>query len=298
MSHKASSWLAEIPASLINPSAFRVLFHLCDAHNSKRDPDTACFPSQRRLMDATGLSNGGLNNALNALEQSGLVSRRRTRNADGTVGPTYYILGCDVDLAQPCPKNGDGSESAHQLHEGGDGPSPNSGLHHLHAGGDEPIIEPVNTTQRGCEASQAEVLCLEASGPGLSETSRRQIVSTCSVIGSWLGRGFDLELDILPVIRSRTAEPRENAIRTWDYFTAAVEAANRRRLARPAEPAEKSTAPAAGERMDLETSLRLIADWINSDRYLPQSAVNNRQRDALLDRGLVTPERLRERGIY
>lgn len=105
MSHKASHWLAEIPARAINAGAFRVLFHLCDAHNSQRDPETACFPSQERLRAATGLSNGGLNNALNALEATGLIRRRRTRNADGTIGPTYYILGCDFG---PHPQNGDG----------------------------------------------------------------------------------------------------------------------------------------------------------------------------------------------
>ena len=65
MSHKASHWLATIPADAINASAFRVLFHLCDAHNSQRDPETACFPSQEKLRASTGLSNGGLNNALN-----------------------------------------------------------------------------------------------------------------------------------------------------------------------------------------------------------------------------------------
>jgi hypothetical protein len=39
------------------------------------------------------------------------------------------------------------------------------------------------------------------------------------------------------------------------------------------------------------------ADIINSDRYLPVSAINNTVRDAMLGRGLVTPERLRMRGI-
>jgi hypothetical protein len=39
------------------------------------------------------------------------------------------------------------------------------------------------------------------------------------------------------------------------------------------------------------------ADIINSDRYLPVSAINNTVRDAMLGRGLVTAERLRERGI-
>lgn len=139
MSHKASSWLADIPADLINAGAFRVLFHLCDAHNSKRPYATACFPSQELLRQATGLSNGGLNNALNSIEGAGLMRRRRTRNPDGTKGPTYYILGCDVDLSiDPTPENGDGTISKLEAK-----PSPNSGLNHLHSTGDKPVIEPV-----------------------------------------------------------------------------------------------------------------------------------------------------------
>lgn len=39
------------------------------------------------------------------------------------------------------------------------------------------------------------------------------------------------------------------------------------------------------------------ADLVNSDRYVPASAITNSTRDAMLARGLVTAERLRERGI-
>jgi len=41
----------------------------------------------------------------------------------------------------------------------------------------------------------------------------------------------------------------------------------------------------------------LYAEWIHSDRYLPPSAISNSIRDQMLARGLVTVERLRERGI-
>ena len=39
------------------------------------------------------------------------------------------------------------------------------------------------------------------------------------------------------------------------------------------------------------------ADLVNSDRYLPGSTISNTMRDAMLGRGLVTPERLRMRGV-
>ncbi|WP_444464176.1 helix-turn-helix domain-containing protein [Rhodobacter capsulatus] len=54
----------------------------------------------------------------------------------------------------------------------------------------------------------------------------------------------------------------------------------------PAPPAPPITDPAA-----------FYADLINSDRYLPISAISNTMRDAMLARGLVTPMRLRERGV-
>jgi hypothetical protein len=39
------------------------------------------------------------------------------------------------------------------------------------------------------------------------------------------------------------------------------------------------------------------ADLVNSDRFLPASTISNAMRDAMLVRGLVTVERLRERGV-
>lgn len=167
MSHKASHWLADIPAGVLRDSDFRVMFHLCDAHNSKRPPETACFPSQEKLREVTGLSNGGLNNSLKRMEEAGLLWRRRTRSADGTKGPTYYILGCDFDAAPPSPQNGDGDEGdcsddvlvdnavdspvdkSASISTLSASPSPHRGTHQLHARGDKPVIEPLIEPVRG-----------------------------------------------------------------------------------------------------------------------------------------------------
>lgn len=112
MSHKASNWLSELPADAMSGGEFRVMFHLCDAHNSKRDPHTACFPQQEALRKATGLSNGGLNRALNRLEEAGFIMRVRATEPDSPVRRTYYILGCDLDDAQEqTPLSGDRANS-------------------------------------------------------------------------------------------------------------------------------------------------------------------------------------------
>ena len=39
------------------------------------------------------------------------------------------------------------------------------------------------------------------------------------------------------------------------------------------------------------------AELVNSDRYLPVNAISNTMRDTMLARGLVTPDRLRQRGV-
>lgn len=170
MSNKAAHWLAEIPPGLLKDSDFRVLFHLCDAHNSLRSPETACFPSQSALRMVTGLSNGGLNNSLNRLEASGLVRRRRTRSPDGTKGVTYYILGCDGFEAEPSPKFGVGENPAETAEDNRDAvvdksgssqlqtapsistvecpPSPHRSPSHLHERGDKPVKEPGNNLAR------------------------------------------------------------------------------------------------------------------------------------------------------
>lgn len=54
------------------------------------------------------------------------------------------------------------------------------------------------------------------------------------------------------------------------------------------------TAPAVAPTTDLAA---FYADLVNGDRYLPVSAISNTIRDAMLARGLVTTQRLRERGV-
>ena len=68
-----------------------------------------------------------------------------------------------------------------------------------------------------------------------------------------------------------------------------VEDAGRKRRKPKAAPA-----PAAKPITDLPA---FYADLVNSDRYLPVSAISNTMRDAMLARGLVKAERLRERGV-
>jgi len=112
MSHKATYWLATIDPKVITAGAFRVMFHLCDHHNDERDAERACFPSQETLRNKTGLSNGGLNKCIDALESAGLLARKRSTVPGTSNRRTYYILGCDAPNAiGQTPQSGDSTNS-------------------------------------------------------------------------------------------------------------------------------------------------------------------------------------------
>jgi hypothetical protein len=59
---------------------------------------------------------------------------------------------------------------------------------------------------------------------------------------------------------------------------------------------EKATTACAASPPNVDPPA-FYADWVNSDRHLPSSAITNAMRDQMLDRGLVTAQRLRERNI-
>ena len=64
--------------------------------------------------------------------------------------------------------------------------------------------------------------------------------------------------------------------------------------ARKRRKPKQGAAPVAKPIIDLPA---FYAEIVNSDRYLPVSAISNTMRDTMLARGLATAERLRERGI-
>ena len=85
---------------------------------------------------------------------------------------------------------------------------------------------------------------------------------TRGVIDRWLEEGLELEADILPVIAERTGKPRARPIRSWDYFTEAIRAARRRRLAQ-AKRAPHRDEPVP-EPVNSDRVIERMADWINS----------------------------------
>ncbi len=160
MSHKATTWLSEIDPQLLGHSEFRVLFHLCDCHN----PSRGCYPSQAYLIEASGVSNGTLNNALNSLQSKGLIERQKIWDkVNHRQLPTRYILGFEAIRPQgPSPNSGDGKPPKPSPNSG-DGavsnlegePSPISGVSRLQPTGEVTCKEPVKN--QGAPRTRAEI---------------------------------------------------------------------------------------------------------------------------------------------
>lgn len=295
MSHKANYWLASLGPEQVKAGAFRVLFHLCDHHNDERDPASACFPSQETLREKTGLSNGALNDALNTMEEAGLIMRRRSTVPGTATQRTYYILGCDFGaLPEQTPKNGVCSNSGGPEFAGEQTPV----FGGANSGGPESILKVTeNTTTAHARGAHLASRCIEVCGPGLCGEGRKALSRSGAVIERWMRDGYDLEQDILPVLKRRTAEPRDGVIRSWRYFTDAIRAHHAQRVAR-ADASQNALKKHVSNVAPDSDPLTFLAKWINSGARVPPSAINNTQRDALIARGLVSRERLRELQIY
>jgi hypothetical protein len=205
--------------------------------------------------------------------------------------------------------------------------TPPSNFHHFRDTTNPVSKEPVITTARDASATRearaevcaddegpnldaAEAACLAACGEGMAPAARAAITATTATIGAWLKAGYDLELDVLPVITERTAKPRGSPIRTWEYFSQAIAARHAKRIAQAARSqgageagAAPSVAPggpavAPSTPGGIPEHLLRLAAWINSGSYVPPSAFTNTTRDALLRAGLVTEATLRARQIY
>ncbi|PIL20758.1 hypothetical protein P775_07995 [Puniceibacterium antarcticum] len=285
MSHKATNWA--IQQRGLMPATKLVLWHLCDRHN----PDFGCFPSQDQLAADVEISRSSLNTHLEKLEAAGLIRRHR-RHSEGTHRrkSTRYILGFEADFErEPCPESGHGKPQK---------PCPDFGKSHVQNLDTNLVREPVTTTAREADiVGDAEAACLAACGEGLSPASRTAITATRQVIADWQAKGFDLNADILPTLTERTKRERTDPIRTWEYFTPAIAARHARQLALAAKAKSAGEAKPVAKASRAEI-LAFTADWINSDRYVPTSAVSNVMRDALLAAGLVTVAALRAKQIY
>lgn len=60
---------------------------------------------------------------------------------------------------------------------------------------------------------------------------------------------------------------------------------------------KRQAKPAESPRPSTDELAAFYANMVNSDGFLPANTISNTIRDAMLSRGLVTPECLRARGV-
>ena len=283
------------------------------------------WPSQKTLADQTALGERTVRRVLADMERRGVIRRIVRRRGNGSRQSDMILLaafegrkpappgmlddgpdGAEID-APDQPANGD-NRPLWPLDNRPPDPDPPATVAALDT---SKILKKTTTArdvparaspdpafdQAAGAAAEAEVACLAACGEGLSEGARIAIVTTRPVIAEWLAAGYDLAADILPTLAERTSQTRADPIRTWAYFTKAIAKRHAHRLAlaaRPKSAGETETVPT----LTAYDILLRTAEWINSGRFVPPSAVNNTTRVALLRAGLVTEAALRARQIY
>jgi hypothetical protein len=324
MSHKATHWA--IQQRGLKPATKIVLWFLCDRHN----PDFGCFPTQARLAEDAEMSISALNDHLARLEQLRLIHRVRTHDPrTHKRQATRYILGFEESFPQePAPEIGDGNQGTDD--EQGADPTPDSGHGAISGFAAEPspdfaqshlrnpetnlVREPVKEEE---DAQAREAVCEDFFAKLLAALG---IDPDDGLPGWWQGwpprehvRRWrdDLGLDeaaILVVAKASRLDHPEPPDGPKALDRAMQRAARRLKqtgvtVAAGRPSATTSTGDTRRRKRDVaprpgdDELAAFYADLVNSDRFLPANTISNTMRDALLVRGLVTAEQLRQRGV-
>lgn len=319
MSHKATNWA--IQQRGLKPATKIVLWFLCDRHN----PDFGCFPTQARLAADAEMSVSALNAHLAKLEELRLIHRVRTHDPrTHKRQATRYILRFEDGFPQePIPETGDGFDGTEEEQDGdpapesGHGaisgfpakPSPDFAESHLRNPETnlvrEPLSKPV-TEEEGAQARDSDFDRFFAellSALGLDPTA---------LPGWW--QGWPAQLHVrrwtsdLGLTEARILEVAAASRRTHPNppdGPKALDRAMERAARQDAQAASTKQGSTSRRRRksdptplpSMDDRAAFYAGLVNSDSFLPANMISNSIRDAMLARGLVTPERLRERGV-
>ena len=330
MSHFATNWA--IRQRELKPATKIVLWYLCDRHN----PDYGCFPAQGRLAHDCEISRAALNSHLTLLENRGLLRRER-RIDPGTKRQmsTRYILAFEDDFDQgpeateagrPCPDSGHGSadeqfqDSSALETEAGEKPCPDSRHGAVSRKQPEPCPENRQSRVQNLDTNSVR----EPLSKPVKEEEDAQVrdadfdrffaellnalgLDTAALPGWWQGWPPRLHVqrwreklglsqdEIVAVAAASRLEHPEPPDGPKALDRAMQRAVQRKTQGRAEKHRKAKTEPAP--RATITDLAVFYADILNSGRYVPVSSINNTTRDAMLGRGLVTPELLRQRGI-
>ena len=321
MSHKATVWA--IQQRGLKPATKIVLWFLCDRHN----PDFGCFPTQARLADDAEMSISALNEHLAKLQELRLIHRVRAQDPHTHKRlATRYILGFEDGFPpEPTPEIGEGftgtdeEQNAAPTPESGHGaisgfpakPSPDFAQSHLRNPEINLVREPLSKPVKEEEDAQARdsdfdrffAELLNALGFAANATLPAwwQGSPARLHVRRWrddLGLTEDRILEIATESRGDHPNPPDGP-KALDRFM-------ERTAQRDAQTAVANASSQKAKRqrkgevklpLSDDEKAAFYAKMVNADGYLPQSVISNTIRDAMLVRGLVTPERLRQRGV-
>ncbi len=319
MSHRATIWA--IQQRGLKPATKIVLWFLCDRHN----PDFGCFPTQARLADDAEMSISSLNEHLARLQELRLIHRVCTHDPrTHKRQATRYILGFEEGFPQePTPESGDGFDGTEE--EQVDDPSPETGH-----GNDPEAISGFSTkpspdfTESHLRNPETNLVREPLSKPVKEEEGAQAHAAISDQVFGELIDALGLDATALPgwwqgwPPRLHVQRWRDELGLTEAEIVAAAEASRKehseppdgpKALDRAMQRAAQRKVEGAGRKrrkpkVEAAPSAKPITDLpafyaelVNGDRYLPVSAISNTMRDAMLVRGLVTEDRLRERGI-
>ena len=297
MSHAATNWA--ILQRGLPPATKLVLWHLCDRHN----PDFGCFPSQEQLADDAEVSRSQLNVHLQRLEEAGLIRRvQRTDAKTNRQLSTRYILGFEKSFAQkPSLETGHGPQGTDPEHEQppcletghgkGAEPSPVSGPSRVRKPDSNPVREPVREEEEGAAAPVSSEFWGSVLDAVLKSDDSVELPlwwrgdHAQHHVAGWLGAGLT-EAEVVAEIRafvSRMPNLPEGPKALDKAMARAVKAKGKRKP----EP----------ERASAADQLKFLADSVNGDKFLPQTMITISKARELITAGLVTRERMRERGV-
>ncbi len=321
MSHAATTWA--IQQRGLKPATKIVLWFLCDRHN----PDFGCFPTQARLAEDAEMSISALNDHLATLEDLGLIHRIRVKDLRTHRRlPTRYILGFEQGFPQkPPPESEDGfaeimeendtpsPESADRAISGFPGvPSPDFPQSHLRNSEYNLVREPLTKPVKEEEDAQAREIEFDRF---FAELLNALGIDPNGTLPAWW-QGWPAKthvrrwIDDLGLFEDRIIEAATESRRDHPAppdGPKALDRAMERAAKREAQIAAASAKPTTAKRQPMRMEgtrpsadelAAFYAAMVNSDGFLPANTISNTLRDAMLLRGLVTPGRLRARGVH
>lgn len=186
------------------------------------DEDGQCWPSQKTIAEETELSERSVREWLQKLEDAGLLTRKSRRRDDGYRAADLICLALKNQPAKSAGKSdltGKSRQSHRQIAP--TLPEPVAAPTSF-----EPSVEPSAAARGKFDLDAIREKLLEAVGEG--NIQPHGCIDMSSILGL-LTAGVDLETDIIPTLKARSARIR-SPVREWSYFTDAIRDAYNRRI--------------------------------------------------------------------